>query len=140
MKTGRIITEDNEIKDLLEKSKTIAILGLSPKLERDSNKVARYLKKMGYRIIPVRPGQKEILSEKAFASLDDIKEPIDIIDVFRNPTQILPHAQEVLRVQPKVFWMQLNIENQEASELLIANGIDVIINQCIKIEHDRLFR
>jgi len=140
MKTGRIITEDSEIKDLLENSKTIAILGLSPNPERDSNKVARYLQKMDYRIIPVRPGQKEILGEKAFASLDDIEEPIDIIDVFRNPAQILPHAQEALRVNPKVFWMQLGIENQEAAELLIANGINVIMNRCIKIEHDRLFR
>ena len=140
MKTGRIIIEDNEIKDLLKKSKTIAILGLSPKPERDSNKVAIYLQKMGYRIIPVRPGQDEILGEKAYASLDDIDDSIDIIDVFRNPAQILPHAQEALRVKPSVFWMQLNIENQEATDLLTANGIDVIMNRCIKIEHDRLFR
>jgi predicted CoA-binding protein len=140
MKTGRIITEDNEIKDLLEKSKTIAVLGLSPNPERDSNKVAIYLQKMDYRIIPIRPGQDEILGEKAYASLDDIDDSIDIIDVFRNPAQILPHAQEALRVNPKVFWMQLGIENQEAAELLIANGIDVIMNRCIKIEHDRLFR
>jgi len=140
MKTGRIITEDNEIKDLLEKSKTIAILGLSPKPERDSNTVGKYLKKKGYKIIPVRPGQDEILGEKAYASLDDIDDSIDIIDVFRNPAQILPHAQEALRVKPKVFWMQLNIENQEAADLLIANSIDVIMNRCIKIEHDRLFR
>lgn len=140
MKTGRIITEGNEIKDLLENSKTIAMLGLSPNPERDSNKVARYLKKMGYRIIPIRPGQKAVLGEKAYASLDDINDPIDIIDVFRNPAQILPHAQEALRVKPKVFWMQLNIENQAAADLLTANGIDVIMNRCIKIEHDRLFR
>jgi len=140
MKTGRIITEDNEMKDLLEKSKTIAILGLSPKVERDSNRVGRYLKAKGYKIIPIRPGQEEVLGEKAYASLDDIDDSIDIIDLFRNPAQVLPHAQEALRVKPRVFWMQLNIENQEAADLLTANGIDVIMNRCIKIEHDRLFR
>ncbi len=140
MKTGRIITEDNEIKDLLEKSKTIAVLGLSPNPERDSNTVGKYLKEKGYKIIPIRPGQEELLGEKAYASLDDIDDSIDIIDVFRNPAQILPHALEALRVKPKVFWMQLGIENQEAAELLISSGVDVIMNRCIKIEHDRLFR
>lgn len=138
MKTGRIITADLEVKEILEKTKTIAILGLSPKPERDSYKVASYLKAKGYRIIPVRPGQNQILGEKAYASLDDITEPVDMVDVFRNPAQIMPHAHEALRLKPKVFWMQLNIENQEAAELLSGAGIDVVMNRCTKIEHDRL--
>jgi predicted CoA-binding protein len=138
MKPGKIITEDSDIKEILEKTKTIAILGLSPKPERESNKVAIYLKGQGYRIIPVRPGQKEILGQSVFATLDDIKENVDIVDVFRNPEQILPHAQEAMRMQPKVFWMQLGIENQEAASLLVKAGIDVVMNKCIKIEHDRL--
>ncbi|MBU1397282.1 MAG: CoA-binding protein [Pseudomonadota bacterium] len=138
MKTGRIITADLEIKEILEKTKTIAILGLSPKPERDSYKVASYLKAKGYRIIPVRPGQNQILGEKAYASLDDITEPVDMVDVFRNPAQIMPHAHEALRLKPKVFWMQLNIENREAAELLSGAGIDVVMNRCTKIEHDRL--
>jgi predicted CoA-binding protein len=140
MKPGKIITEDSDIKNILENGKTIAILGLSPKPDRDSNRVARYLKDQGYRIIPVRPGQKEILGQSAYASLDDIKEHVDIVDVFRNPGQILPHAHEAIRMQPKVFWMQLGIENQEAVSLLIKAGIDVVMNKCIKIEHDRLFK
>ena len=107
MKPGRTITEDIDIKNVLESTKTIAILGLSPKPERESNKVARYLKGQGYRIIPVRPGQQEILEQSAYATLDDIKENVDIVDVFRNPEQILPHAHEAIRMQPKVFWMQL---------------------------------
>ena len=138
MKPGKIITEDSDIKEILEKTKTIAILGLSPKPERESNKVAIYLKGQGYRIIPVRPGQKEILGQSVFATLDDIKENVDIVDVFRNPEQILPHAHEAMRMQPKVFWMQLDIENQEAAMLLVKAGIDVVMNKCIKIEHDRL--
>lgn len=138
MKSGQIITEDGKIEKILKNTKTIAILGLSPKPERDSNMVARYLKTQGYTIIPVRPGQDKILGEKAYASLDDIEESVDIINVFRNPTQIVPHAHEALRKMPKVFWMQLNIENHEAAALLTAGGIDVVMNKCIKVEHDRL--
>jgi len=129
MKPGKIITEDSDIKEILENTKTIAILGLSPKPERESNKVAIYLKGQGYRIIPVRPRQKEILGQSVFATLDDIKENVDIVDVFRNPEQILPHAQEAMRMQAKVFWMQLGIENQEAAMLLVKAGIDVVMNK-----------
>lgn len=138
MKSGKIITEDDEIRDILENTRTIAILGLSPKPDRESNKVGRYLKDQGYRIIPVRPGQKEILGERAYSALYDIQENVDIVDVFRNPSQIVPHAHEAIRVQPKIFWMQLGIENQEAATLLTDAGIDVVMNKCIKIEHDRL--
>ncbi|MGD2030031.1 MAG: CoA-binding protein [Desulfobacterales bacterium] len=138
MKTGRIITRDHEIKNMLVTAKAIAILGLSPKPERDSNWVARYLKDHGYRIIPVRPAQKEILGEKAYRSIDDIKESVDIVNVFRNSAQIVPHAHEAIRLKPKVFWMQLNIENREAADLLTAAGIDVVMDRCIKVEHERL--
>jgi len=140
MKSGKIISEDSEIKDILENAKTIAILGLSPKPDRDSNRVAKYLKDHGYRIIPVRPGQEEILGQSAYPTLDDIKEHVDIVDVFRNPKQIVPHAHEAIRMQPKVFWMQLGIENQKAALLLVKAGIDVVMNKCIKIEHDKLFK
>lgn len=138
MKSGKIITQDDKIRDILKNARTIAILGLSPKPERDSNMVARYLKEQGYRIIPVRPAQKEILGEKVYASFDDIKETVDIVDVFRNPAQIVPHAHEAIRLKPKVFWMQLNIENREAADLLTAAGIDVIMDRCIKVDHERL--
>ena len=138
MKSGKIITQDDKIRDILKNARTIAILGLSPKPEKDSNMVARYLKEQGYRIIPVRPAQKEILGEKVYASLDDIKETVDIVDVFRNPAQIVPHAHEAIRLKPKVFWMQLNIENREAAGLLTAAGIDVIMDRCIKVDHERL--
>lgn len=140
MKSGRIINGDRDIKQLLLNSRTIAVLGLSPKPARDSNMVAGYLKDQGYKIIPVRPAQKEILGERAYASLNDIKEPVDIVNVFRNSSQIMPHAEEAVRLKPKVFWMQLNIENHEAAELLMAAGIDVVMNQCIMVEHEKLCR
>ena len=138
MKSGKIITQDDKIRNILKNARTIAVLGLSPKPERDSNMVARYLKEQGYRIIPVRPAQKEILGEKVYASLDDIEETVDIVNVFRNPAQIVPHAHEAIRLKPKVFWMQLNIENREAADLLTAAGIDVIMDRCIKVDHERL--
>ena len=138
MKPGKIIDDDNIIKHLLINARTIAVVGLSPKPARDSNMVARYLKDHGYRIIPVRPAQKEILGEKAYSSLDDIDESMDIVNVFRNSAQIMPHAHEALRVKPKLFWMQLGIENQKAAELLTNAGIDVVMNKCIMVEHDCL--
>ena len=138
MKNGKIITDDNEIKEILQNAKNIAIVGLSPKFQRDSHIVARYLKESGYKIIPVRPAQKEILGEKAYAGLEQIPEKVDIVDVFRRSDQIEPYAKEAILIKPRVFWMQLNIENQQVAELLTQSGIDVIMNRCIKIEHERL--
>ena len=139
MKSGKIITEDSEIKQILANSKNIAVLGLSPKPERDSHIVAKYLKEQGYKIIPIRPKHTEILGEKAYSSIEDIKEPVDILNVFRNSSQIMPHALEAIRIKPKVFWMQLNIEDHEAAELLTKAGIDVVMDLCIRVEHDKLF-
>ena len=139
MKTGRIITADADIKAVLTSSKTIAVLGLSPKPGRDSYQVAAYLKDRGYTVIPVRPAQAEILGEKAYPSLDDVPGPVDIVDVFRSSDQVLPHAHEALRLKPKTFWMQEGIENREAAALLAAAGIDVVMGRCIKRDHARLF-
>ena len=140
MNQGKIVTDDAEIKIILQNAKTIAIVGLSPKPARDSNMVARYLKEEGYRIIPVRPAQKEILGEKAYKSLDEIQEPVDVIILFRSSNQIMPHAREAIRLKPDVFWMQLDIENREAAELLTGKGIHVVMNRCIKVEHEFLIR
>ena len=139
MKTGRIITADADIKAVLTSSKTIAVVGLSPKPDRESFQVAAYLKDQGYTVIPVRPAQAEILGEKAYPSLDDVPGPVDIVDVFRSSEQILPHAHEALRRKPGTFWMQEGIENREAAALLTAAGIDVVMDRCIKREHARLF-
>ena len=139
MKPGKLLTDDSDIKTVLEQSKTIAVLGLSPKPERDSHRVAAYLQQQGYRIIPIRPAQKELLGEKAYGSLDDVQTHVDIIDVFRASSQVLPHAHEALRLRPKVFWMQLGVKNRQVVELLTAAGINVVMNRCIKADHARLF-
>ena len=138
MKTGRILKAGEDIQTLLSNAKTIAVVGLSPKPDRDSYQVAAYLQQHGYRVLPVRPAQVEILGEKAYASLDDIAGPVDIVDVFRSSEQVLAHAREALRLKPKLFWMQEGIENHEAAALLTAAGIDVVMNRCIKRAHARL--
>ena len=138
MKQGRVLTENHDIRALLEGAKTIAVLGLSAKPEKDSHQIGKYLKEQGYRVIPVSPGKKKILGEKAYGSLDDIWEPVDIVNAFRNPSQILPHAREAVRLKPKAFWMQLDIEDPEAATLLIEARIDVVMNRCIKVEHKKL--
>ncbi|QTA80463.1 CoA binding protein [Desulfonema limicola] len=140
MTKGRIITKDSEIKDILENIKTIAILGLSPKPDRDSFKVAQYLKNQGYEIIPVRPAQKEILGQKVYKSLDEIETSVDLVDAFRASDQIKGHIQELIRLKPKFFWMQLGIENHEAAEELTKVGIDVVMNRCIKVDHGNLIK
>ena len=132
---GKIINTDREIKSILEQSRTVVVLGLSPKPERDSNKVAKYLQDEGYRIIPVRPGQKELLGEKAYRTMDDIQGPVDIIDAFRNADQIPSHVDEAIRLGAKVFWMQLGIRNEDAAKRLTEAGIDVVMDRCIKIDH-----
>lgn len=139
MPKGEIITDDDRIRRLLSDAKTVAVLGLSPKPERDSYRVAAYLQSKGYRIIPVRPAQAQILGEPVVASLEEVAGPVDIVDVFRSPDQVLPHAREALRLKPKVFWMQEGIANREAAELLTAAGIDVVMDRCIKKDHERLF-
>jgi hypothetical protein len=138
VKKGKIITEDREIRQILDHTKTIAVLGLSPKPDRDSHRVARYMQEHGYRILPVRPGQTEILGEKVYKSLDDIDLAVDIVDAFRSSDQIMGHVPEVIRLKPRVFWMQLGIWNSEAAAQLTDAGIDVVMDRCIKVDHGRL--
>lgn len=138
MSEGRILAQDEEIRALLTSAKTIAVVGISPKPDRDSHRVAAYLQGRGYRVIPVRPAQAEILGEKAYPSLEDIPGTVDIVDVFRRADQIPAHAEEALRLRPRAFWMQEGIEHPEAAERLRRAGIDVVMNRCIMREHARL--
>ncbi len=139
--TGR--EADLCIREIFEKIRTVAVLGLSPKPGRDSHKVARYLQEERFRIIPVRPGQSEILGEPAVASLSELTAAgisVDMVDAFRNSGQIPSHVEEVIALKPRVFWMQLGIEHEEAAEAIAAAGIDVVMNRCTKVEYERLVR
>lgn len=135
------------IAQILEDSKTIAVVGLSNKPERASYGVAHYLQGEGYRILPVNPAYagEEILGEKVYASLQEAADAlapsgqrIDIVDCFRKSEDIPPLAREAIAVRAGCLWMQLEIENQAAADLARAAGLDVVMNHCLKIEHRML--
>ena len=118
--------------DLVEKqlaeSKTIAVVGLSPNPERDSYRVARYLKDMGYRVIPVNPTVDEVLGEKSYPDLKSVPVPIDMVDVFRRSELVPPVVEEAIQVGVKFIWMQDGVINEEAAEKARVAGIPVIMN------------
>ena len=129
-----------EIKDIFTETKTIAIIGLSPKAEKDSNKVARYLQAAGYKIIPVYPKEDKILDEKVYRNLDEIDEQIDMVNIFRKPEFIANVVDIVLsRDDVKCVWTQLDLVNNEAADKAVAAGISVVQDRCTKIEHQRMF-
>ena len=135
------------IAQILQDSKTIAIVGLSNKPERASLGVAEYLQGQGYRIIPVNPAyvSEEILGERVYASLQEAADAlapsgqrIDIVDCFRKSEDIPPLARDAIAIRAGCLWMQLEIENQAAADLARAAGLDVVMNHCLKIEHRKL--
>ncbi len=133
---------DSYIRGILNTVKTIAMVGFSPKENRPSYFVFKYLLERGYRVIPVNPGYagKEILGQRVYAKLSDIPEPVDMVDIFRASEHILPIVQEALTLEPKprVIWMQLTIRNDEAAKLAEDAGLKVVMNRCVKIEYGRL--
>jgi len=133
---------DSYIRGILNRVKTIAMVGISPKDNRPSYFAFKYLLQRGYRMIPVNPGHagKQILGQKVYAKLADIPEPVDMVDIFRASKDVLPIAREALALNPKpqVIWMQLSIRNDEAAALAEAAGVKVVMNRCPKIEYGRL--
>jgi len=133
---------DNYIRGILNTVKTIAMVGFSPKDTRPSYFVFKYLNERGYRVIPVNPGQagKEFLGQKCYASLSDIPEPVDMVDIFRSSGHAPAIVEEALTLKPKpqVIWMQLTIRNDEAAKRAEDAGVKVVMNRCPKIEYGRL--
>ncbi len=125
------------VAQILRNAKTIAVVGLSSKPMRASNEVASYLKSAGYRIIPVNPNEREVLGEKAYARLEDVPEPVDIVDVFRRSEEVPPVADSAIAIKAKILWMQLGIENAQAAEKARAAGLTVVENACLLVEHKR---
>lgn len=130
--------KDREIRQLLETSKTIAVVGLSDKPDRDSYRVAEYLQRAGYRIIPVNPTVDAVLGEKSYATVSDIPEPVDIVDVFRRPDAVGPVVEDAINAGARAVWMQLGVINEEAARAAEAAGLQVVMDRCMKIEHARL--
>ena len=116
-----------QIKDILQKYSTIAVVGLSPKPERPSHWVSQYMIQAGYTIIPVNPGQNEILGQVCYPDLLSVPHDIDIVNIFRRADQVLPFVQDAITRKAKVIWMQEGIINEDAAQLAKKNGIIVPI-------------
>ena len=133
-----MLTTDDEIKSLLTESKTIAVVGASPKPWRDSGAIAEFLIKKGYTVFPVNPKYEEILGMKSYPDLKSIPFKIDIVDIFRNPDDVLPVIDEAIAVGAKSIWMQLGVVNEAAAEKADHAGLVVVMDRCIAIEYRAL--
>jgi predicted CoA-binding protein len=134
------VYSDAYIRDILVTYRAIAMVGASPNTSRPSYFAMKYLKAKGFHIIPVNPGQagRDILGEKVYASLAELAEPVDIVDIFRNSEAALGITKEAIRMGAKVVWMQLGVRNDEAAKLAEDAGLKVVMNRCPKIEYGRL--
>ncbi len=128
----------SDIEEILKTCKTVAVVGLSPKMERASYGVAHYLKGCGFRIIPVNPTAQEVMGEKCYPSLTDVAEPVDVVDIFRRAEDVPSVVDEAIKIGAKAIWMQLGIVNEEAAEKARKAGLKVVMDKCIKVEHGRL--
>jgi uncharacterized protein len=124
--------------NLLRNAKTIAVVGLSRRRSRPSYGVSEYMQSKGYRIIPVNPNETEILGEKVFASLDEIPERVDIVDIFRRPECVPEIVDAAIRIGAKGVWMQEGVVHDEAAGKARAAGLEVVMDRCILKEHRRM--
>ena len=128
----------NQIPEILHAAHTIAVVGLSSKRYRPSYGVAEYMKKAGYRIVPVNPLETEVLGEKAYPDLDSVPGPIDIVDIFRRPEFVPQIVEAAIRKGVRVIWMQEGVIHEEAARRAEAAGVTVIMDRCILKDHRRL--
>jgi len=133
-----LIENDGDLRRVLTDNRVIAIVGLSANPTRPSHVVAKYLLAHGYTVIPVNPGESEILGQKCYAHLAEIPQKVDIVDCFRKSEDIPPLAQAAIDIGARALWLQLDVINSEAAALASAAGLDVVMDRCIKIEHARL--
>ncbi len=131
---------DAALKEWLTRARTIAVVGLSDKPERDSNEIARYLKSQGYRIVPVNPMLPEVLGERSYPSLSAVPPEIriDVVDIFRRSDQVPPVVDEAIARGVGGIWMQLGVRSEEAAARARAKGIPVVEDLCIMVQHRRL--
>lgn len=130
--------DDRVLKELLQNTNTIAVVGLSPKPQRDSHMVAAYMQKAGYRIIPVNPAESQVLGEKCYPDLESIPEPVDLVDVFRRSQFVPPIAEGAVNIKAKALWLQRGVRHDQAAETAARAGLVVVQDLCLKIEHARL--
>jgi predicted CoA-binding protein len=135
-----ILVEEAQIAKILESAKTIAVVGLSSKPWRPSFGVSAYMQKQGYHIIPVNPNVGEALGESSYQRLDDVPEPIDIVNIFRRSEEVGPIVDAAIRLGARCIWMQEGVVDHEAAARAEAAGLDVVVNRCILKYHRRLAR
>jgi|SRR5947209_17737626 len=128
---------NDPILEILQNSKTIAIVGLSANPSRASHGVAAYMQAAGYRIIPVNPNESEVLGEKSYARLEDVPEKVDIVNIFRRSEDVPPVVESAIRIAARTVWMQLGITNESAAEKARAAGLNVVEDKCIMVERRR---
>lgn len=129
--------EQQTIEKILRTARTIATVGLSDDPEKPSHKVPAYLQSQGYRVIPVNPHIESALGERAFAAVDEVPEPIDVVQIFRRSEDVGPVVDAAIAAGAKAVWMQLGIANEDAAAKARAAGLDVVMNQCMKVQHMR---
>jgi len=127
-----------KVRDLLSRAKTIAVVGLSNNRMRPSYGVSEYMQSMGYRIIPVNPAETEVLGEKAWSTLDEVPEPVDIVDVFRRAEFVPDIVDAAIRIGAKCVWMQEGVVHEEAAAKARAAGLEVVMDHCILKAHRRM--
>jgi hypothetical protein len=130
---------DAKIREILASQRTIAVVGCSPDPGRDSHRIAALLKAKGHKVIPVNPSCQEILGERCFASVRDIRESVDMVDVFRRPEFVDQIADDAIAIRAKILWLQLDVINEPAARKAQAAGLTVVMDRCPAIEYRRLF-
>ena len=135
---GQIIDDIAGLRRVLALSRTIAVVGLSANWYRPSHFAAKYMQDKAFSIVPVNPAYAEVLGERCYPDLASIPRPVDMVDCFRKPQDIVPIAREAVASGAKVLWMQIGIRNQEAARIALDAGMDVVMDRCVKIEHARI--
>jgi predicted CoA-binding protein len=129
----------SSLRRILKENRVLAVVGLSANWHRPSNFAAKYMLEHGYRVIPVNPQYTEVLGQKCYASLRDIPEKVDLVDVFRKSADVMPIAEDAIAIGAKVLWQQLGVKNEAAAAKALAAGLESVMDRCVKIEHGRLF-
>ena len=132
------MNSDQMMKDILLSTRTIASVGLSSNMEKESYWIVSYLKEQGYRIIPINPTTDEILGEKTYPDLESVPEKIDVVQVFRRPEDVPPVVDSAIKVGAKVVWMQEGIVHEEAAQKAREAGLQVVMDACMRMTHRRL--
>jgi predicted CoA-binding protein len=136
---GHGMDDGEKTRRILLRHKTIAVVGLSAQWHRPSYFAAKYMLEHGYRVIPVNPQYQEVLGQKCYASLRDIPEKVDLVDVFRKTADVMPIAEDAIAIGARVLWQQLGVLNEAAAARARAAGLETVMDHCVKIEHGRLF-